>query len=240
MISHEIKNRIGAVLGASSVLDEVKDLPDAKRAELVEIILRNSREMRSTVENVLALSRSDRDDVRQHRNVRLSEAIKEAARQVREAAQAANVDIRVMPGMPEIEVGAAVIELCVKNYLSNAIKYADPRKEKRFVEISGTEESTESGEREIVVRVRDNGLGVPPAKRDKLFQRFFRAHESISTIEGTGLGLSIVRDTVESQGGRAWGEFSDEGSVFAIALPLRRKPGAPETRRAVEADTLSA
>lgn len=240
VISHEIKNRIGAVLGASSVLDEVKDLPDAKRAELVEIILRNSREMRSTVENVLALSRSDRDDVRQHRNVRLSEAIKEAARQVREAAQAANVDIRVMPGMPEIEVGAAVIELCVKNYLSNAIKYADPRKEKRFVEISGAEETTESGEREIVVRVRDNGLGVPPAKRDKLFQRFFRAHESISTIEGTGLGLSIVRDTVESQGGRAWGEFSDEGSVFAIALPLRRKQGAPETRRAAEPSTLSA
>ena len=124
-----------------------------------------------------------------------------------------------MPGMPEIEVGAAVIGLCVKNYLSNAIKYADPRKEKRFVEISGTEESTESGEREIVVRVRDNGLGVPPAKRDKLFQRFFRAHESISTIEGTGLGLSIGRDTVESQGGRAGGGFADGGPACAIARP---------------------
>ena len=239
VISHEIKNRIGAVLGASSVLDEVKDLPDAKRAELLEIILRNSREMRTTVENVLALSR-DRDDVRQHRNVRLSEAIKEASRQVREAAQASNIEIRVLPGMPEVELSAAVIELCVKNYLSNAIKYADPRKEKRFVEISATEEATQSEEREIVVRVRDNGLGVPPAKRDKLFQRFFRAHESISAIEGTGLGLSIVRDTVESQGGRAWGEYSDDGSVFAIALPLRRKPGAPETRRAAETSTLSA
>lgn len=227
VISHEIKNRIGAILGASTILDEIADVSPAKRAELLEIIGRNAREMRNTVENVVVLSRMDSEDARHHRNVRLPEAVKEAVRQVREAAQAAKIEVRIKPDIPEIEVSAAVIELSVKNYLSNAIKYCDPAHTRCVVEISGSIEEKEPGEREIIVRVCDNGLGVPPDKRDKLFERFFRAHESMSQIEGTGLGLSIVRETVESQGGRAWAEYPTEGgSVFAIALPLRRKPDA--------------
>ncbi|MEO8909776.1 MAG: sensor histidine kinase [Gemmatimonadaceae bacterium] len=240
VISHEIKNRIGAVLGASSVLHEVPGMAEAKRAELVDIIGRNAREMRNTVENVLALSRTEADDVRQHRHVMLSEAVREAARQVREAAHAANIEISIDPEIPDIEVSAAVIELCVKNYLSNAIKYADPRQTKRTVDIRGAVESTASGEREIVVRVTDNGLGVPPEKREHLFERFFRAHEGTSKAEGTGLGLSIVRETAESQGGRAWAEHPQKGAVFAIALPLRREPDSPDTRRSAERSSRSA
>jgi signal transduction histidine kinase len=235
VISHEIKNRIGAVLGASSVLHEMPDIAVPKRAELMEIIGRNAREMRNTVDNVLALSRTEADDVRHHRHVMLAEAVREASRQVREAAQSANIDIRINPNMPEVEVSAAVIELCIKNYLSNAIKYADPAKSKRTVEISGVIEETESGEREIVVRVCDNGIGVPADKRDQLFERFYRAHEGTSKAEGTGLGLSIVRETAESQGGRAWAEYPEAGkTVFAIALPLHREAGAPDTRRGGE------
>jgi two-component system, OmpR family, phosphate regulon sensor histidine kinase PhoR len=235
VISHEIKNRVGAILGASSVLNELPDMPAYKRVELEEIVLRNAREMRHTVENVLILSRTDGDDPRQHRNVKLAEAVGEAVRQVREAAQSAKIDVRIIPGMPDIEVSAAVIELCVKNYLSNAIKYADRAKAERYVEISGSEEQTDDGERRVVVRVRDNGIGVPADKRDKLFERFFRAHEGMTSIEGTGLGLNIVREAAESMGGHAWAEYPDDGgSIFAIALPLRRNPTSPAERRHVD------
>lgn len=229
VISHEIKNRIGAVLGASSILSEIPDISAEKRAELLDIIGRNAREMQNTAANVMALSQTERGDVRQHKNIKLTEAVKEAVRQVREAAQSAKINVRLPEGMPDIEVSAAVIELCVKNYLSNAIKYADPAKSDRVVEITGSVERTESGENEVILRVRDNGLGVPVEKRDKLFERFFRAHETITEIEGTGLGLSIVRETAESQGGRAWAEHPEEGSIFAIALPLRRKPDVQAT-----------
>ncbi len=241
VISHEIKNRVGSILGASSVLNELPDMPAYKRVELEEIVLRNARELRNTVENVLILSRTDGDDPRQHRNVKLSEAVSEAVRQVREAAQSAKIDVLMFPGMPDIEVSAAVIELCVKNYLSNAIKYADPAKPHRFVEISGSEEQADDGERRVVVRVRDNGIGVPPDKRDKLFERFFRAHEGMTSIEGTGLGLNIVREAAESLGGRAWAEYPDDGgSIFAIALPLRRKATSPAERRHFETSNTKA
>jgi signal transduction histidine kinase len=222
VISHEIKNRIGAVLGASSVLTEVRELPPEKRDELLDIISRNAREMRNTVENVIVLSRVGEDDARQHRNVRLAEAVREAVRQIREAAQAAKIDVRILSGMPEIEVNAAVIELCIKNYLSNAIKYSDPKKPERYVAISAKVEMTESGQRELVLRVKDNGLGVPAEMRDHLFERFFRAHESVD-VEGTGLGLNIVREIAEAQGGRAWAEHLEDGTVFCLALPLRRE-----------------
>jgi len=231
VISHEIKNRVGAILGASSVLAELPDMAPEKRIELTEIVLRNTREMRDTGENVLVLSRTEADDPRRHRNVKLSAAVGEAVRQVREAAQDAKIDVRIDPDMPDLEINAAVIELTIKNYLSNAIKYADPKKDHRFVQISAAEETIVSGERELVVRVRDNGIGVPPDKRDRLFDRFFRAHEGMNAIEGTGLGLNIVRETVEAQGGRAWAEHPVEGgAVFVIALPLRRKTSGAERR----------
>jgi signal transduction histidine kinase len=225
-VSHEIKNRIGTVLGASETLRELAEPPREQRDKLLGIISRNARMMGGTVENLLAMSRTEKD-ARQHRHVRLPEAVKEASRQVREAAQAAGVDVRVAPDLPDVEVNAGVVELCLTNYLANAIKYADPRKSTCFAEITATVEGSHGPDREIVLRVRDNGLGVPPEKRGQLFQRFFRAHETVTGAEGTGLGLSIVRETAESLGGRAWAEFPEDqagegGSVFAFSLPYRR------------------
>ena len=114
------------------------------------------------------------------------------------------------------------MELCLTNYLSNSIKYADSTQGECWAEVSAARETGPAGVGELVIRVRDNGLGVPPDKREQLFERFFRAHETVTEIEGTGLGLSIVRDTAQSLGGRAWAEFPGTGSVFAFSLPDRR------------------
>jgi signal transduction histidine kinase len=233
VLSHEIKNRIGAIIGASSVMEDGA-VPEADRGKMLAIIGRNARDMKVTVDNVLVMSQME-NNVRQHRNVRLPEAAQEAARQVREAAQAAGVDVRVDPGMPDIEVNASVVELCITNYLSNAIKYADPKKARRFADISASLDSTAAGESEIVIRVRDNGLRVPPAKHDRLFEEFFRAHEEVNETEGTGLGLSIVREAAQSQGGRAWAEHLEDGSLFALALPIRRKEPTVQAEELVEA-----
>ena len=221
MVSHEIKNRIGAILGASAVLEETA-VSEADRDKMIGIIARNAREMAGTVENILELSQVEKD-ARQHRHVGLAQAVNEAVRQVREAARYANVDVRLKAIPADIEVDAAVVELCVTNFLSNSIKYSDHTHGESFVEISAAIEPGVSNTPEIVVRVADNGIGVPPEKRARLFERFFRAHGDDTGIEGTGLGLSIVRDTARSHGGRAWAEFGETGSVFALALPLRRE-----------------
>jgi len=222
-LSHELKNMIGAVGGAAEVLD-LENLPREKQQELTAVIRRNTQEMKATLDNLVELSRLEQDS-RQSRHIALPEAAAEVARQLREAAQARGVEIRLSPDLPRVEVSAAAVELCLSNLVSNAIKYSDPAQTKRWVEIAGYNTTADDlHPAETVVTVTDNGIGVPEAKRDRLFERFFRASgDGETSIEGTGLGLSIVRDTVASLGGRAWATFTEEGSVFAFSMPARRK-----------------
>jgi signal transduction histidine kinase len=207
---------------------EMAEVQGAERQRLNDVVLRNIESMRGVLDNLLVLTGVPVES-RQQRHVRLPEAAQEAARYVRAAARARSVAIRIDPLLPQVEISAAAVELCLTNLLANAIKYADPKAPERWVEVRGRVTSPAEGPEEVVVEVTDNGLGVPPDARGRLFQRFFRAHEStMPDIEGTGLGLSIVRDTVGALGGRAWAEFPSKGSVFAFTLPARRASDASE------------
>lgn len=225
-LAHEFRNRIGAASGAAQLLG-ILELPDADRRAMADVVVRNVDGMRATLENLLELSRMGQADTRQQRHVLLPRAAAEVARSLRDFAAAHRVEVRVET-LPQVEVNAAAVELCLTNLVSNAVKYADPAKPARWVEVDGELAADAEEGREVVVRVRDNGLGVPEAQREGLFRRFFRAHEhSASHVEGTGLGLSIVRETVRALGGRVWAEFPEVGTVFAFALPARRGSDRP-------------
>jgi two-component system OmpR family sensor kinase len=230
-LTHELRNLIGAALGASETLQMPK-LEGTERDRLTEIILRNLRAMESSIANLLELTRVTTEAI-PHRNVRLPNAARESIRQMRDAARSAGVSIRLAADMADVEVHAAAVELCLTNLLSNAIKYADRTKPERWVEVAGrvaalrppgtgAGASGNGAAKEVIVEVRDNGVGVPDAAQPYLFDRFFRASaERAPHVPGTGLGLSIVRDAVEGLGGRVWADFPSGGSVFAFALPLK-------------------
>jgi two-component system phosphate regulon sensor histidine kinase PhoR len=224
MITHELKNRVGATLGAGQLLRE-EWLGIEERQRFAGIVEENAQAIQKVLENLTALSRIDGERRRQ-RNIALREVITEVFRQLRELARAREVELRVAGELPDVEVNAAAVELCLSNYLSNAIKYSDASADRRWAEVTaGVEESSdEPGTSQLTVRVRDNGMGVPVQTRDQLFERFFRAHTDVVRTEGTGLGLSLVQETAASLGGRAWAEFGEEpGSVFAFSLPCRRE-----------------
>ena len=228
MVSHELKNRVGAIRGAASLLPE-SWLEASERERFHRIILQNATGLQHVLEDLEALSRIESES-RQRRNVLLPQAAAEVVRQLRDAIRARDVTVRIADDLPAVEVDAATIELCLTNYVSNAIKYSDPDKPERWVEVSG--ELSFSGpppsSGELIVRVRDNGLGVRPEARARLFEQFYRAHgETVTGVEGTGLGLSLVRETIAALGGKAWAEFPDEGgAVFAFSLPSRREEDA--------------
>jgi signal transduction histidine kinase len=221
-LSHELRNLIGTISGAAEILELGTFSPEQQQT-MTSMIVRNSANMKVTLENLMELSRMD-EDARQSRHVALPEAAAEVARQLRESARAHGVEIRLQADLPSIDVSAAAFELCLSNLLANAIKYSDPAKEKRWVEVRAFITAPDDGAHpETVVEVRDNGLGVPEDKRIDLFKRFFRAHEDTSEeIAGTGLGLSIVRETVTSLGGKAWADFDEDGSAFFFTMPSRR------------------
>ena len=238
MVSHELKNRVGAIRGASGLLLEPW-LEPGQVAQFHRIVAQNAEGLQRVIENLVALSRID-SDARQQRNVLLPQAAAEVVRQLRDSAKLNGVAVRLDPDIPAVEVDAAAVELCLANYISNAIKYSDKSKPERWVVVSGElVVSTPVRSGELLVRVRDNGLGVPPEGRQRLLEEFYRAHgDTVTGVEGTGLGLSIVRETIESLGGRVWTEFPGEGgSVFGFSLPSRREEDAAAagTRRKVEA-----
>jgi signal transduction histidine kinase len=216
-LSHEIRNRIGAVQNAVHMLGErFVHVDEGLSERFSEIARDNTRDIVHMIDNLVELSRTDLD-ARRHRHVLLADTAAEVKRQLRAFAAERDVEVRIRE-LPRLEVPAALIELALSNYLSNAIKYHDPAKRERWVEVRGWVEG-----QEVIVEVMDNGIGVPLADREGLFQRFFRASETDEAVSGTGLGLSIVREAIEGLGGRAWADFHDTGHTsFLLAVPRRR------------------
>ena len=242
MVTHELKNRVSAIRGASDLLAEPWIEPE-QAAKFHRMIAQNGTALQRVLDNLTAISQLD-GDARQQRNVLLPQAAQETARQLRDAAKLNEVQVTLDEGIPAVEVDAASVELALSNYISNAIKYADKSKGNRWVRVTA-ELVVPTAERagELIVHVTDNGLGVPQSARGQLFEQFYRAHTgTITGVEGTGLGLSIVKDTIESLGGRAWAQFPEEGgSVFSFSLPSRREEDAaaagtrrPESRPSQE------
>jgi signal transduction histidine kinase len=221
-LTHEMRNRIGATLGAGQLLQDL-DVGPEERARLTGVVVRNADSMRLVLENLLELSRLD-TETRQQRHVPLGSAIREAVRQLRDMAATNYVEVRVPPHIPLVEVNAAAVELCLANLLSNGIKYADEAQPNRWVLVSADAVADPSGAPiEVVVTVEDNGIGIPAHAHEHLFQRFFRAHDATHpSVEGTGLGLSLVREVVETIGGRVWIEQTAVGTRISFAVPCRR------------------
>jgi signal transduction histidine kinase len=224
-LSHEVRNRLGAVRGAVGMLSEdFVQSDEALRDQFEVMAVENLDAMERTMTNLIELSQIGAE-VRQNRNVLLSQAVFESVRGLRHLRDSRDIDVHVAEDLPHLEVPASAVELALTNYLSNAIKYHDPAKDRRWIKIRGWEQThPQTGEPEVVVAVVDNGLGVPAEARTRLFQRFYRAHtEAAAHVEGTGLGLSIVRETIEAIGGRVWtDQTTDDETVFAFSLPSRR------------------
>ncbi|CAN5896961.1 hypothetical protein BH23GEM9_BH23GEM9_31640 [soil metagenome] len=216
-LSHEIRNRIGAVQNAVAMFSERFVLDDVQlRTQFSEIARENTRDIVHMIDNLVELSRADAD-TRRHRHVLLPDTAAEVKRQLREYAAARAVDVRIGE-LPAIEVPAALIELALSNYIANAIKYHDPKKRDRWVQVRGRTEAEE-----VIIEVVDNGVGVALEMRGRLFERFFRASGGEDAVEGTGLGLSIVKEAIEGLGGRTWASFEAEGETkFLLAIPCRR------------------
>lgn len=150
--------------------------------------------------------------------VSLTTVAQEAARQLREMAQARGVEVRVAE-MPTLTVDVGRLELAFVNLLSNAIKYSDADKAERYVEVQA--EISENGV--VRIEIRDNGVGIPAAALATIFERFTRAHldqPEFLHVAGIGLGLSIVEDCVRAMGGRIEAQSVEkQGSTFILTLP---------------------
>ena len=106
------------------------------------------------------------------------------------------------------------IEQVITNLLSNAIKYS-PGQNKVLVNSRKTD-------KELIIKIRDFGMGVPVEEQSNIFERFYRTKDTSFTITGFGLGLYICRDIIRRHNGKIWVESEEKGSAFYFSLPLKQ------------------
>lgn len=224
-VSHELRTPITNIRSYAETLAENPDLPPDTTASFLGVILSESDRMTHIVQDLLTLSRFDSG----HSELNLTTfpfagLLEESCQAMRIEAQRRGHTLRLegTGGLPAIRADRERISQVVMNVLSNAIKYTPDGG--RIVLTAGCTPDR------VWLEVADNGIGIPPEDRDRIFERFYRVDKARSRAAGgTGLGLSIVRDTVRRHGG--WVTVrarQPEGSVFTVgfpAVPEKRKEG---------------
>jgi signal transduction histidine kinase len=219
MASHEWRQPLGALQFGIGLLQRGALDPERTRRTLdgLERTVTHLVELTRKLETVARMRTDDSPVVQE---VSLTVVASEAARQLREMADARGVTVRVAETLPSLTVDVGRLELTFLNLLSNAIKYSDPEKPARFVEITGGHD----GDGLCAIEVRDNGIGIPRNALPTIFQRFTRGHtdrEEWSQVTGVGLGLSIVEDCVHAMHGQIEVESAEgAGTRFVLRLPI--------------------
>ena len=221
MVSHELKNRMGAAWAAADILKNEQVSADGER--YLQLIVSNLASVHEIINDLIQLSHSTEAGQQHARNECLPDLVVRIKDELFDFADRRNVRIEVAWPLPSVEVPAVAADLALRNLITNAAKYRDEAKDDRWVRIEAELHEQDEGECEVEVRVHDNGIGVPEEDRPRLFERFFRARGARDIERGSGLGLSIVRETLESQGGSVRAEFPEQGSVFIFALPCARR-----------------
>jgi signal transduction histidine kinase len=230
MASHELRSPVGTLLFAAALLDKDVVQSDPQRLKrIATTISSNVERLSRLVNNLERLTRlTETLDVPSQQETDLQVLATDVARQLEDMAASRGVAIRVDPSLPALFVDSARLELVILNLVSNAIKYCDPDKPDRFVEIGPAD--SDAGDGACAIAVRDNGLGVPEGDEVAIFERYVRSHSHLDPrlgVSGTGLGLAIVAECVRELGGSIeCASRPGRGSTFVVRLP-RTAPGFP-------------
>ena len=217
-VSHELRTPITAIKGAvETLLAGANESPEDSQ-RFLEIANRQSDRLNAIIEDLLSLSRLERDAESKEidrTHERLLPILESALQSCASIAKARDVDVNLFCSEELIaNVNSALLEQAVINLVDNAIKYSESR---NFV----TVESWQEGEH-VMIKVQDRGQGISKEHLPRLFERFYRVDAARSrAVGGTGLGLAIVKHIVQAHdGGVTVYSTPGEGSVFTISLPV--------------------
>jgi signal transduction histidine kinase len=219
-MSHELRTPLNAVIGFSEVLQDrlFGELND-KQADYVADIHSSGRHLLALINDILDLSKIEAGRMElQVTAFALSDVLENAVALARERAtrQGISLSLEVDPSVGVIEADERKLKQVLFNLLTNALKFTAGG---GHVEVSARGDGDE-----VVVSVRDDGVGIAQADQVRIFEEFQQVGQS-QLQEGTGLGLALSRRFVELHGGRIWVESEPgKGSTFTFTLPRTQSP----------------
>jgi two-component system, OmpR family, sensor histidine kinase SenX3 len=244
-VSHELKTPIGAIsLLAEAVEDAAEDPPSVRKfASRLSV---ESARLGDLVNQIIDLSRLQADDpLTNPEEVDIDEVLSEAVDRCQVDAQQHGVSLTVAGATDCRVLGSArQLTVAICNLVENAVVYSDPGA--RVVVAAHRQAGPDDDYVEITVS--DNGIGIPPAELERIFERFYRVDYARSRADGgTGLGLAIVKHVAANHGGEVlvWSQ-PGHGSTFTIRVPVhlaakpgRQRPATPAFDQVLVADQQS-
>jgi signal transduction histidine kinase/predicted transcriptional regulator with HTH domain len=217
-MSHELRTPLNAIIGFSEVLLErlFGDVND-KQEDYLKDIHSSGRHLLGLINDILDLSKVEAGRMELDRTTfDLQSALSTAMTLVRERAQRHNVALRLTatPDLGDVTADERKLKQILVNLLSNAVKFTP---DGGSVEVSAVREPDN-----VVIAVRDTGIGIAPEDQDAVFEEFRQVGRDYTRKqEGTGLGLALTRRFVELHGGRLTVESElGKGSTFKFNLPV--------------------
>lgn len=213
-VSHELRTPLAAIMASVYTLnDKAVAYGEKQRQQLLETIADASKRMERIIGNLLDTARLESGMLQLKLDwCDLEDVVSGALRRSKEHTQSYKIKVEIADDLPLIYADAALLEHVVLNLLDNAVKYS--------VEGSEIEIQTCLDDSEVIVMVKDRGLGVTAKDLPHLFDKFYRARQT-EKISGTGLGLAICKGIVDAHRGRIWAkQRTGGGSIFAFALPV--------------------
>ena len=223
-VSHELRTPLTSIKGyVGTLLRSDANFSEDQRRDFLQTVARQSNRLQRLIEDLLAVSRIETATTSASlSNVSLPRLVQDVLDELVERMATHPVDLQLDPDLPTVETDEGKAHQIIANLVDNAMKYSP---EGSRVTISGVRD-----QEGVLLRVADQGRGIPPDHQARVFERFYQVDQtSTRAVGGTGLGLYICRTMAEAIGARIWLDRSDEnGSTFALWLPLRFWANATE------------
>lgn len=210
-VSHELNNPLAAVIGQASLLAE--DLEGTEHADRVSKIRRAADRCARIVQSFLAMARQKAPEIR---TVAINDLVQQAAELTEYQMRAGGVlvELQLAEDLPAVEVDPDQMHQVIVNLLTNARQAMEGNQGERRLTIA-----TSRQRGRVKLRIADNGKGIAPEVRARIFDPFFSTKDVGS---GTGIGLSYSLGIVEAHGGKLELEETEPGTSFAITLPVAK------------------
>ncbi|MCC7420260.1 MAG: response regulator [Planctomycetaceae bacterium] len=236
MLSHELRNPLGAILNATNVMS-MHSHPEESVREACDVVSRQARHLSRLLDDLLDVSRVTQRKIELSRKpIEVGGFVRNAIDSIRPLMESGELDFTEKLASKDplyVDGDAARLQQALSNLLANSARYT-PRGGRVELEVT-------ADERDVIFRVRDTGVGISPDKLETIFELFVQANSTLHRSSGgMGIGLTLARSIVERHDGRiqARSEGPGRGSEFEIRLPrigrpknLPREPEKPTPRK---------